>query len=262
MCGYLRLQIIPYKDIIREHGNHAQKSLRTFRISSALAGTPQAGERVRRLPGRQGIYLIVSPEHRERGAPPVDSWLGAYFRLRGQPYYLGLLSAAAKHGSSRQAVQIIQVITEQPMRPMKLGRARLEFHVKTGLSHTPLAEFHGLRAHLAISSAAATAPDLTTFSQSAGGMSRVADVIAGMLPAIAATDLRHALAAEPRVTAKQRLGYLLDTLGAKTLATIVHKMLPRRTTRILLESSSQDTALHLSTRWNVVDNVGLEGQRT
>lgn len=66
-------------------------------------------ERVTRLPGRRSSYLIVPPEHRARGAPPVTSWLGAYFRLREQPYYLGLLSAAAMHGSSQQAVQVTQV---------------------------------------------------------------------------------------------------------------------------------------------------------
>jgi hypothetical protein len=37
------------------------------------------GKRVMRLPGRPSVYLLVALEHRARGAPPVASWLGAYF---------------------------------------------------------------------------------------------------------------------------------------------------------------------------------------
>ncbi|MHB1241479.1 MAG: type IV toxin-antitoxin system AbiEi family antitoxin [Gammaproteobacteria bacterium] len=191
----------------------------------------------------------------------MDRWLEAYFRLRGQAYYLGLLSAAAKHGSSQQAVQVVQVITEKPMRPITLSRVRLEFHVKVGLHRTPLAEIRGLPAALAISSAAATALDLTTFSKSVGGMARAVEVIAGLLPAIDAAGLRQALAVEPMVTAKQRMGYIFDILGAETLANIVHQSLPRRTVRIPLQPAHPATGSPLSTRWNVVDNLGLKEQR-
>jgi hypothetical protein len=100
-------------------------------------------ERVTRLPGRPSSYLIVPPEHRARGAPPMDSWLGDYFRLREQPYYLGLLSAAAMHGSSHQAVQVTQVMTLPPMRPMQVGRLLIQFHVKASLERTPLTELGG-----------------------------------------------------------------------------------------------------------------------
>ena len=42
--------------------------------------------RVTRLPGRPAAFLIVPPEHRLRGAPPVAAWLDDYFRARGQRY--------------------------------------------------------------------------------------------------------------------------------------------------------------------------------
>ena len=39
-----------------------------------------------RLPGRPSAFLIVPPEHRLRGAPPVAAWLDDYFRAQGQRY--------------------------------------------------------------------------------------------------------------------------------------------------------------------------------
>lgn len=218
--------------------------------------------RATRMPGRPSGYLIVPPEHRTRGAPPIETWLGDYFRLRGQAYYLGLLSAAAKYGSSQQAVQVIQVITGRPMPPMVLGRMRIEFHVKAGLERTPLTEIRGLAAPLAVSSAAATALDLVAFNQSAGGIERVVEVISGLLPNVNATGLGLALAAESRVSVKQRMGYILEGLGATRLAENVRRSLPARTARVLLQPAGPASSAPPAPPWNVVDNLGIWSGKT
>jgi hypothetical protein len=135
-------------------------------------------QRVQHLPGRPSAYLIVPPEHLARGAPPVAAWLDAYFRLRGQPYYVGLLSAAALHGSSSQALQVTQILTTKPMRPMHLGRLHVDFYVKKHLRQTPLSSLAGMPAPLALSSPEATILDLIAFSDRIGGRRRVTEVIA------------------------------------------------------------------------------------
>lgn len=104
------------------------------------------GARVARLPGRPEAFLLVAPEHRERGAPPVLWWLGAYMRLRRQSYYVGLLSAAELHGSSQQAVQVVQVLTNKVTRPICTGRLRIEFHVKKTVDLTPSGQPPGMHA--------------------------------------------------------------------------------------------------------------------
>ena len=58
------------------------------------------------LVGKPTAYLLTPLEYRSRGAPPVGWWLEAYLRMRNQPYYVGLLSAAEFYGSSAQAVQV------------------------------------------------------------------------------------------------------------------------------------------------------------
>ena len=215
-------------------------------------------DRVVRLPGRPACYLIVPPEHRDRGAPPIDQWLGAYFRLRGEPYYIGLLSAAALHGSSQQAVLVTQVITSCSMRPIELGRVRIEGHVKAGVGATPLTELR-LASPMAVSSPEATALDLVAFNASVGGIVRAAQVIFGLLPAMDIAGLKKALAAETTTTTKQRLGYILETIGASKLARIVAANLPERTARILLQPWAVSTKDRPGAvlPWNVMDNINL-----
>lgn len=214
-------------------------------------------ERVVRLPGRPSAFLIVAPEHRARGAPPVASWLGDYFALKDQRYYLGLLSAAAIHGSAQQAVQVAQVLTTRPLRPLEIGRVRVEFFVKASLEQTPLAELHGLPAPLAVSTPEATALDLIAFHSRIGGIRRAAQVIASMRPVMSATGLRRALAAEPQISVKQRLGYVLEVLGMTTLAQIIERALPARMAPAILQPSGKviASATAWTGPWKVIDNI-------
>jgi len=54
------------------------------------------GTRVVRVSPSQQFFLVVGPEHRSRGSPPVEWWLDDYFRWLGHSYYLALLSAASR----------------------------------------------------------------------------------------------------------------------------------------------------------------------
>jgi hypothetical protein len=218
--------------------------------------------RVERLPGRPSAFLIVPPEHRARGAPPVTAWLDAYFRLRDQPYYLGLLSAAALHGSSSQAVQVAQVLTTKLTRPIDIGRLHVDFYVKVHLQQTPLSALAGMAAPLAVSSPAATALDLIAFNHRIGGISRVIEVIADLKSVMTVVGLRTALRAETQTSVKQRLGYVLSILGLERMAEEVRKSLPKRLALTLLQTESPVAHGSRVARqpWMVLDNVGLEAR--
>lgn len=216
-------------------------------------------QRVVRLPGRPSTFLLVSPEHRARGAPPVAAWLDVYFRLRRQPYYLGLLSAAALHGSSQQALQVTQVLTTKPMRPIEIGRLRMDFYVKSNLLQTPLARLAGMPAPLAVSTPEATAIDLIAFSHRIGGIRRAAEVIADLRPAITLAGLKEALNAESQTAVKQRLGYVLALLGLDRMAAEVQKGLSERLALVVLQThaGSNYSKAGVSQPWMVLDNIDL-----
>lgn len=216
---------------------------------------------VTRLPSRPSCFLIIPPEHRLRGAPPIANWLGDYCRLRQQPYYVGLLSAAAMHGSAQQAVQITQVMTTAPTRALTLGYIHIEFHVKQRLADTPLTQIKGLAAPLAVSSPEATALDLMSFEQSIGGVARAADVIAGLLPAMSSEGWRRALPFENSAV-KQRMGYVLEVLGAQRYAKIIEASLPTKLRRVPLQSAMPLLGTGYPGPWQVEDNIRLKESMT
>lgn len=215
---------------------------------------------VARLPGRPSTFLVVPPEHRARGAPPVANWLDAYFGLRGQPYYLGLLSAAALHGSSQQALQVTQILTTKPMRPIEIGRLHIDFYVKSNLRETPLAQLAGLPAPLAVSTPEATAIDLIAFSHRIGGIRRATEVIADLRPVMTLAGLKEALNAESQTAVKQRLGYVLALLGLDRMAAEVQKGLTDRLASVALQThaGSNYPKSGVSQPWMVRDNIGLD----
>jgi|GEM_PF-5251750 len=54
--------------------------------------------------------MTIMPALQMRNDVVVDSGpLDVHFRWLGRPYYLALQTAAASHGSSRQAIQVTQV---------------------------------------------------------------------------------------------------------------------------------------------------------
>lgn len=217
-------------------------------------------DRVARLPGRPSCFLIVPPEHRGRGAPSVAYWLADYCRLRQKPHSIGLLSAAALHGSAQQAVQLTQVLTTTPTRALVAGSVHLEFHVKERLADTPLTSIRGLAAPLAVSSPEATALDLLAFQHCVvGGVARGAEVIAGLLPAMTAEGWRRALPFS-RVVVRQRTGYVLDALGAHRFTNLVQASLPSKLRPVLLQSATPSLGMGVQLPLQVDDNVGLRGE--
>jgi len=170
-----------------------------------------------RVSSRQQYFLIVQPQHRILGAPPVEWWLDEYFKWLGQPYYLALLSAAAKYGSSHQAVQETEIITQVPRRVMIIGRRRLRFFVKSTIDKTITQQLPQAYAPLIVSTPESTVFDLVKYAERIGGLERVAETILPMLPMITSRALKRVLEAENDVATARRLSTVFETIGAKDM---------------------------------------------
>lgn len=216
------------------------------------------GSNVHRVTPRHDFFLIVSPEYQRVGAPPIDRWLGAYMRFCRQPYYVGILSAAARHGSSSQAVQVVQIVTDRPTRDIELGGLRVEFFVKKTVGSTPVIEAPNTFAPLLVSTPEATILDLIAYSHSIGGVRRAMQVTEGLLPVVRPRELKKALAAIEEASTKQRFGYILDHLNRAGLAALVKASLPARPHRALLQvRTPSERTQRIAQPWNIVENVSL-----
>jgi len=187
------------------------------------------------------------------GAPPAVKWLDDYFCWLKHPYYLALLSAAAVHGSQPQAVQVVQVMTDNKRRAIEIGRLKIQFFLKTsGIEKVPVVQPAGYPAVLRVSSPEATALDLLRYSDRVGGYSRSEETILPMAGLFKAGNLKCALDTEDEPALGQRLGFLLESAGHERLAGVVHRWLPRYVQWTLLAPGSNSQSRQKIKKWKLI----------
>jgi hypothetical protein len=212
-------------------------------------------DKVVKISRKQPLFLIVGPEHRTMGAPPVTWWLHDYFHWRNRPYYLALQSAASIYGSNPQALQVTQVMTDRPYRTILLGRIQVRFFVKRWLKRTPTQQMAQAAAPLCISTPEATAFDLVRYAGKIGGIERAAETIAPLLFSLRAHELKRVLEAEGEFAVAQRLGFVIEALGANKLAQAIHDWLPNKLAVVPLSPlKGERKDMPIVERWQVLNN--------
>jgi predicted transcriptional regulator of viral defense system len=207
---------------------------------------------------RRGFYVIVPAEYRAAGAPPVSWFIHDLMGYLGQPYYVGLLSAAAIHGAAHQQPMVFQVITDRRTRPIHVGRGRIQFVVSAHVNEVPVTQVETETGTMRVSTPAATAFDLVRHAAQAGHLSNVATVLAELGESIDPDRLR-AMARSSRVPDVQRLGYLLDLVQLSALADRLAEVLATRShRRVPLHPGLQDPGVDVEPRFRVAPNVTVE----
>jgi len=208
---------------------------------------------------RRGFYVIVPIEYRVAGSPPPTWFIDALMRHLGRPFYVGVLSAAAIHGAAHQQPQEFQVVTDVPQRPARAGRARIRFLMKAGLASTATVDVKTNTGTMRVSTPEATAVDLVRYPHAAGGLDNVATVLTELADRLDASRLVSAAEADGEAAHVQRLGYLLELVGAaqcaRRLAVWIDRRDPRR---VLLRPGRPSKGAELDARWRVVVNETVE----
>lgn len=192
-------------------------------VEAALRRHASTGA-ILRASRKSRFFLIVPPEYRMIGTPPVDWWLGEYMDHLEMPYYVGLLSAAERHGSAHYGVMETQIVTERWMRPMAIGRNLLRFFGKSDMRQTPARPVMNPWGKVFVSTPEATMLDLVRYY--IHSPSRVLEVISGLVANIDRKELRALLRRTSDTASIQRLGVILEALGQSALADIVAAALP------------------------------------
>ena len=253
-----------FVDSLQERGQYTFSRAEAL---SALGSTPialkRAAERLkakRRLATpRRGFYTIVPLEYRQSGSPPADSFIDQLMRFHDTPYYVGLLSAAEVHGAAHQRPQEFQVFAGEQLRPVVLGRIRIRFFLKKDVARTPVELVRTTSGRMRVSTPEATALDLVRFYDRVGHLSHVATVLGELAEKIDASKLVQAAEAEGESAVAQRLGYLLERVGAAKAADKLSKWVDRRSPKaVLLAPDKRSNEIARDARWRVVVNVELE----
>lgn len=164
---------------------------------------------------RRGRRLIVPPEHAHYGAPPVDWWLDDMLAALEPHYHVALLSAARHWGSAHHALQATQVMVAKPRRDLVVGKRKLCFFTKKSIASTPVVTVSNGVAPWRVSSREATLLDLLHHTARLGGLEAVARIVRDLHPRLDPAALTAALTALGQRASAQRLGFVLEHLGAR-----------------------------------------------
>jgi len=224
-------------------------------IEAALRRLKQKG---RIASPRRGFYVLVPPEYREAGSPPASWFVDDLMQFLDQPYYVGLLTAAAAHGAAHQQPMAFQVITDRPTRPAYAGRVRIEFHMSRRADAVPVTKLQTETGFMRTSTPETTAFDLVRFAGQAGHLSNVCTVLGELAEKLDSLKLPK-LASLYCVPDVQRLGYLLERIGREELAAGLHDWLEGRRYRpILLSHEERRGKTPPDMRWRVIPNAAVE----
>ncbi|MFZ3253251.1 MAG: type IV toxin-antitoxin system AbiEi family antitoxin [Syntrophales bacterium] len=207
---------------------------------------------------RRGFYVIVPVEYREAGCLPANWFIHDLMQFLGQPYYVGILSAAAIHGAAHQQPMLFQVVTDRTTRLAQAGRVRIGFHMSRHIEKAPVVDIQTETGSMRVSTPEVTAFDLVRFALSAGHMGNIITVLSELVEKIDSQTLTS-IADLYAVSDVQRLGYLLERLDENLLADPLVGWLKARRFRPVLLAPGQPKGNALSdSRWRVIPNEIVE----
>ena len=209
---------------------------------------------------RQGFYIIITPQFSPYGTVPLSLFVDKLMRYVGQKYYVGLYSAAKVYGASHQKVmQEFLMITLPSIRDIHKEYIRINYST---VSHWPQANLNRQKSDSGgyeISSPALTAIDLIKEHGSIGGISAVYTVLEELVEEISIVDMEALMSWYPVVSNIQRMGCLLDMIGAQeSLLNCIANRLNNEKVYSVDLSKSDDGSSITDKRWKVRINKKIE----
>ncbi len=234
--------------------------------AAALGGSgPAVRAALRRLDARQatatpvrGFHVIVPPEYRRLGCLPPEQFVPQLMTGLGLPYYFGLLSAAQYHGSAHQRPQTAYVVVEKNRDSIQCGSVHVAFVARKNVARIPTVSFNTPRGAVRVSSAEATAFDIVGYVEHIGGLDAAATVLSELAERIDPAELAELALLEP-LTWAQRLGHLLDTVGAEHRTAPLAGFVERHAREYVALAPGQSlVACKRDTRWRILVNAVVE----
>jgi len=160
-----------------------------------------------------GFYVIIPLEYAATAMLPPEWFVADLMAYIGQPYYVGLLSAAVLHGAAHQQPQQFQIVTDKPLREVRLKTLAIRFITKANFPKTATVQKKVQTGFINVSSPEATAFDLLRYAKTIGGLNSVLTVLKELGELLNADILVKAGQADGNLAYAQRLGWLLEQAG-------------------------------------------------
>lgn len=230
----------------------------TERSSIAVqAALRRLKEQGRIVSPRRGFYVVVPPEYRVTGSPPASWFIDELMHHLHQPYYVGVLSAAAIHGAAHQQPMVFQLVTDKPTRDMRVGKVTIQFSMNSKVDQMPTAGIQTETGTMRVATPETTAFDLVRYQAAAGHLDNVATVLGELAERIDGKALVK-IARLVKLSDVKRLGYLLDAVGEGDLAAPLAEWLKPQHRRVIPLIPGEPAQGKVDKRWRVRINTELE----
>jgi predicted transcriptional regulator of viral defense system len=206
---------------------------------------------------RKGFYVIIPPEYSKQGMLPPYLYMDDLMKFLGKSYYVGLSSAAAMYGAAHQQPMGYSVITQTPA-PRNIEKLKIDFFAKKELIEDGIVQQKTPAGYINVSSPELTALDLFDYLHKFG-INRIATILEELTEAMKPSALLKIAKLYPNTAAVQRLGYVLENMGADDkLIGAIEKAFDGRTLFPVPLSPHKGKTGAVNDKWKVIINMEIE----
>lgn len=209
---------------------------------------------------KSGFFVIVPVEYQLAGCPPASWFIDDLMLHLGALYYVALLSAAALYGAGHQQPQVFQVITNQRIDDVKIGRVYIKFIFK---SKWPKFWHHNKKTYtgyMQVSTSEGVIIDLLKYMQHSGYIDNISTVLSELSDELSKDKLKQYLDDDFVPLAHiQRFGYLLDFIEKDNLSECLYDFIKDKPLDyVLLVPGSYEEVITKNERWHINVNHEIE----
>ncbi len=254
-------------DLLDDLASHGRYHFSTTDAGLRLGGSAAAARAALRRLRKKGwiaapyrsFHVIVPPEYRTLGCLPPEQFIPELMAHLGEPYYVGLLSAAEFHGAAHHRPQEFQVVTAANRSALRCGRVRVAFVARHNAGEIPVVTFNTPRGVVRVASPETTALDVVGYPRHGGGLDNVATVLAELAEVLDPEELARVAARTSPTPWAQRLGFLLERVGAGDRCGPLAALVAERATHVTpLSTRASMRGAPRDERWRLAVNVEVE----
>ncbi len=206
-----------------------------------------------------GFHLIIPPKYKKLKCLPADEFIDHLMSYLGEPYYVGLLSAAMFHGAAHQAPQKFFVMVGNKRKNIVCGSVHIVFLQTKNVEDRAFVEKKSLPSgFMNLSSVELTALDLVRHMKPSGGISHVATIIQELSDSIEGEKFGNLGKFNSSIRSLQRLGFLVEFLGYKKESQVLYEHIKKDIYRFVGLVPSQPLVGVRNEKWKIIVNQEIE----
>jgi predicted transcriptional regulator of viral defense system len=252
-----------YIEELASNGRYHFSSIEAFKAIDGSQAAVRAQLRRLREQGliaepARSFHVIVPPEYRRLRCLPAEQFVDQLMKVWEEPYYLGLLSAAERHGAAHQRPQSCQVIVRKNRAALSCGEVRVEFIARGDMEKMPVATINTPYGVLRYATSEVTALELVGYPNHAGGLSNIATVVGELAESLDAGKLLEVARLSP-ISWSQRLGYILELVGHEDFAKAIEPFVKEQARSYTpLRRAAAIASAKRSAKWKLIVNAEVE----